>query len=247
MNEATPPAPERPAHTEPTTRYWQEILPAGHPAGAVTPPFRYGYPARLPDGRTLVLPIRPVPDGSRAAASFIANHAAFDVIDTLCRLMADLARNVTADVVVGLPTLGLVFAPEVARQIGHANYVPLGYSRKFWYQDGLSQDVSSFTTPQGHKKLFADPNLLPRLEGRRVILIDDAISSGRTIVSALTLLDRLNCRCAAVVVAMKQGTAWRTALEAHDRGLAERVHGVFAAPLLAPLAEGWIPIDTADG
>ncbi|MEO1104151.1 MAG: phosphoribosyltransferase family protein [Pseudomonadota bacterium] len=121
--------------------------------------------------------------------------------------------------------------------------MPLGYSRKFWYREELGESVSSFTTPGAGKVLFVDPNLLPRLEGRRVIVVDDAISSGRTIVSALRLLARLDCVCAAIVVAMVQGHAWRDTLEAQEAGLSGRVHGVFVSPLLEPTADGWVPIE----
>jgi hypothetical protein len=42
----------------PTTAFWQELLPAGVAPAAIGPPYRTSYPARLPDGRTLVLPLR---------------------------------------------------------------------------------------------------------------------------------------------------------------------------------------------
>ncbi|MEJ0007579.1 MAG: hypothetical protein WDM77_14745 [Steroidobacteraceae bacterium] len=37
------------------------------------------------------------------------------------------------------------FAASVARKLGHRHYVPLSYSRKFWFDDGLSMPVSSIT------------------------------------------------------------------------------------------------------
>ena len=68
---------------EPTTRYWQEIMPPGSvPDDAAT--YQYGFPAKLPDGRILMLPIRRrLDDPSRAVASLIPNHASFAVIDAL--------------------------------------------------------------------------------------------------------------------------------------------------------------------
>lgn len=227
---------------EPTTRYWQEILPPDDPRGAVEPPFRLGYPARLGDGGILMLPIRRLPDGERATASLIANHASFAVVARLAALMAELARPAMADVVVGLPTLGLAFAPDVARLLGHANYVPLGYSRKFWYQERLSEPTRSITTPTGGKRIYLDPNLEPRVAGKRVVVVDDAISSGTTMVSVLTLLDRLGAEPVRLVVAMRQGTLWRVSLAARDTALPERVHGVFDSPLLRRVADGWEPI-----
>lgn len=227
---------------EPTTHYWQEILSPDDPRVPKGPPYRLGYPARLPDGRVLVLPLRKLPDGKRATASLIANHASFPVVAELSAMMADLARPADGDMVVGLPTLGLAFAPDVARLLGHPNYVPLGYSRKFWYQEALSEPTRSITTPGQQKSVYLDPNLVPRLSGKRVIVVDDAISSGTTIVSVLTLLARIGAEPARIVVAMRQGTAWRESLAARDAALPGLVHGVFDSPILTRVPGGYAPV-----
>lgn len=68
----------------------------------------------------------------------------------------------------------------LANDLGHQRWIPLGYSRKFWYRDELSTVVKSITSPNDGKCLYLDPNLLPLLQGRTVLLVDDAISSGST-------------------------------------------------------------------
>ena len=62
-------------HTSPES-FWQEILPADAPTHG-------GYPARLEDGRILLLPIRHLPDGKHALASLIINQASFEVVDAI--------------------------------------------------------------------------------------------------------------------------------------------------------------------
>ena len=230
--------------TKTTTDFWQEILPADHPAGRAAPPFRFGYPARLPDGRILELPIRRLPDGTGAVASLIANQASFEVCETLSGFMADSADAAGAEIIVGMPTLGLAFAPRVAELLGHANYVPLGYSRKFWYRDELSEPVHSVTSPGRTKAVFIDPNMLPRLTGRRVVVVDDAVSSGTTLLSVLALLQRLDCTLAGIVVAMRQGHRWREVLAARSPELPVLVQGAFDSPLLERVAGGWQPLDS---
>jgi len=241
----SPPADAPPAlHTEPTTTYWQALL-ADWPGGAAPrPPFRLGYPVRLlPDGRVLVLPLRALPDGQHAVASLIANQAAFVVIDALAQGMTDLARLAGVEVIVGLPTLGLTFAPLVAQRLGHARYLPLGYSRKYWYDDALSEPVSSITSPAGDKRLYLDPNLVALLAGRRVCVVDDAVSTGASILAGHRLLARLGIDIAAVVVAMKQTTRWQVPLAAADPALPGKVRGVFGCPLFAQCAGGWTPVE----
>ncbi|MCK0197310.1 phosphoribosyltransferase [Ancylobacter sp. 6x-1] len=231
--------------TEPTLGYWQ-ALHDGVPAGvADTPPYRFGYPARLPDGRVLVLPLRAVPPGERAVASLIANQASHQVVGALAGHMAALARDLGTELVVGLPTLGLAFAAQVAERLGQTRYAPLGYSAKFWYREELSEPVSSLTSPGGGKRLRVDPNLLPLIEGRRVVIVDDAISTGATACAAVRLLARLGAEVAGIVVAMKQTRAWEEAVAGlAGEGLAvPPVRAVYGCPLFARFPEGWVPVE----
>ena len=228
-------------YVEPTTGYWQTLLPAD--AAVPSGVYRYGYPARLPDGRVLMLPIRRrIDQPDRAVASFIPNHASFEVVDALAVFVADLARPLGADVVVGMPTLGLALAPAVARLLGHRSFVPLGTSRKFWYEDRLSEAVTSITSPQAGKAVYLDPNLVPRLAGRRAVLVDDTISSGSTASAVVRLLERAGCEPVGLIFAMCQGDAWTRHLE---RRWKERVRWVFRSPLLHRVDGGWEAEDAA--
>ncbi|NYZ17402.1 phosphoribosyltransferase [Azospirillum sp. RWY-5-1] len=231
-----------PHFTEPTHGYWQTLEPPGMDPARRRPPFRYGYPVELPDGRFLVLPIRRRPDPERAAASLIPNHASFAVIDALAGFMAELARPLAPDVVVGLPTLGLALAPELARRLGHTRYAPLGYSRKVWYREELSQPVRSITSPDATKRVWLDPNLLPWLAGKRVVLVDDTVSSGTTAAAVLRLFAAAGVTVAGVVAAMSQGGAWRDHLAAEDPAWPGLVRWVFETPLFRRVEEGWEPI-----
>lgn len=216
--------------------FWQKV----HPAGdiAVTNGFEGAFPATLSDGRQLLLPIRPLSDGVHALASLIVNQASFAVVDALAEDLAARLRLFSPEVVVGLPTLGLTLAAEVARKLGHERYVPLGTSRKFWYEDRLSIPMSSITTPEQAKRLYVDPRMLPLIEGRRVALIDDVISSGTSIVAGLSLMDLLGVEPVVVGAAMLQSERWRPALQAFGPQWPGRVRGAFATPLLEKGKDG---------
>jgi adenine/guanine phosphoribosyltransferase-like PRPP-binding protein len=230
------------SRTRPTTGYWQRLLDAWPSGAAPKPPYQFDYPVMLPDGRVLELPLRELPEGGRAVASLIANQASFTVVNALAEHMSKLARAWTVDVVVGLPTLGLTFAPGVAERLGHERYVPLGYSRKFWYDDALSEPVLSITSPNGHKRLYLDPNAVTLLEGKRICMVDDAISTGSSVKSALRLLERAGLNVAVVVVAMKQTTRWNASLEQFSQ-LGDAVQGVFGCPMFTWQTGGWVPIE----
>jgi Adenine/guanine phosphoribosyltransferases and related PRPP-binding proteins len=211
--------------------FWQEIFaPGTHPLGGV---HRDVYPATLPDGRQILLPIRVLPgDGTQAVASLIVNQASFAVLDALMDAMAAAWRDTAPEVVIGVPTLGLPLAEGVARRLGHKRVVALGTSRKFWYDPALSEPLKSITTPGGGKDIYLDPRMLPLLQGKRVLLVDDVVSSGSSLAAVLRLLDKAGIMPQGIAVAMEQGTRWQEVLPG-----AERVAGVFRTPILQA-AEG---------
>jgi adenine/guanine phosphoribosyltransferase-like PRPP-binding protein len=224
--------------------FWQEMYPpgtsddAGDGAGNGTGPFSGFYPARLDRGDEIRLPIRPLADGEHALASLIINQASFDVQDALA---ADLAPKIAAlrpEVIVGLPTLGLTLAAGVARMLGFARYVPLGTSKKFWYDEALSVPLSSITTPEQQKRLYVDPRMMPLIAGKRVALIDDVISSGASIVSGLTLMGSLGIEPVAIGAAMLQSDRWEARLDALGPQWRERVVSCFRTPMLTRAGEG---------
>lgn len=223
--------------TEPTTGYWQTI----EPADASLPgqgPWRLGYPARLPDGRLLRLPIRQLgAEPTHAVASLLVNHASMEVVQTLGDMLADALRPFRVDCVIGLPTLGLTLAPVVARALGHLRYLPMGYSRKFWYDEALSAPVHSITSPTPGKRIYLDPNLLPLLAGQRLALVDDALSTGTTMQAVWDLVESWGAEVVACGVAMRQGRRWQDKLGSERTA---RVAGVFDSPLLQAAPGGWV-------
>jgi adenine/guanine phosphoribosyltransferase-like PRPP-binding protein len=211
--------------------YWQDFA-ADAPLGLI---YTDRYPARMPDGTTLVLPLRDL--GDTAVAGLIANQASFAVADALAGWMADAARPFAPEIVVGLPTLGHVLGAAVARLLGHTNWVAPGTTRKLWYDEALSVPLSSITAPGAGRRMWLDPRLLPRLRGRRVLLVDDVISNGTSARAGLALLSAAGVAPVAVCVAMIQGNRW-----ALDWPAALPVVGAFATPLFARAPGGWKPL-----
>jgi len=113
----------------------------------------------------------------------------------------------------------------------------MGYSRKFWYDEALSAPVHSITSPAPGKRIYLDPHLRPLMEGKRLVLVDDAVSTGTTLLAAWDLIESLGGHVAACGVAMLQGQRWADTLGAER---AARVVGVFESPLLQAVPEGWV-------
>jgi adenine/guanine phosphoribosyltransferase-like PRPP-binding protein len=193
------------------------------------------YAAPMPDGSRLDLPLRDF--GDSAVAGLILTQASFAVVDRLCGWMAERVAPLGVEVVVGLPTLGHVAAAGVARALGHPNWVAAGFTRKLWYEPALSVPVASITSPAAGRLLWLDPRMLPRLRGRRVLLVDDVVSTGTSLRAGLALLQAAGVAPVAVAVAMIQGDRWRA-----DWPAATPLGGAFATPLFRRGDGGWIAL-----
>lgn len=205
---------------------------------AAAPPYQNRYPARLPDGRVLHLPIRPIGDGREGIASLILTQASFEVEAALADALATALQDRKPEIVVGMPTLGLPLARAVAERLGHSRYIALGTSRKFWYDDALSVPLASITSPDATKRLYLDPRMRPLLTGR-IALIDDVISSGRSIRAGLGLLSAIGVTPVAIGAAMLQTRRCMPDLQA--LGVTAALRYVFETPLLRLSDAGWQP------
>ena len=212
-------------------RFWQSFGPL--PAEVTEP----AYAAQLPGGEKLMLPIRPQPDGVHGLASFIVNQASFAVQNKLADLLATQLAAFRPAVVVGLPTLGLTIAAQVAQALGHTRFVAAGTSRKFWYDPDHSVPLSSVTTPEP-KRLWIDQRQLPLLAGQRIALVDDVMSTGQSLRAGLTLLTRLGARPVVAGVIMLQTDRWRA-----DWPTDLPLRNVFATPQLKRVGDGWAGAD----
>jgi adenine/guanine phosphoribosyltransferase-like PRPP-binding protein len=224
--------------------YREQIIPAADLKAFPPPPYGDSYPCPLPDGDYLTLPFLPLPPDFTTAIAFLcSNQTSFEVEDRLTTYMADMVRDLEPEVVVGMPTLGMVYAPIVARKLGHERYVPLGYSRKFWYDEELSVPVRSITSPDKPKTVYIDPKLLERLDGKRVLLVEDVISTGGTVSAELALMQKIHANVVGVVTAVKETNVWAEKLESTDPSYPGLVRAPIRCPLFKQAANGWEPVE----
>ena len=217
----------------PGAGFWQSF-------DRLTPPPAFWvdrYAAPLPDGECLVLPLRDL--GETAVAGLIANQASFAVLDRLAAWAAAAAEPLRADVVVGLPTLGHTVGAAVARALGHSGWVAPSTTRKRWYDDALSVPLGSITAPavgaNAGRRMWLDPRLLHRLAGRRILLVDDVISTGQSAQAGLALLRAAGVQPVGLAVAMVQGDVWRAAWPD-----AVPVVAAFRTPRFRRVPGGWV-------
>jgi len=217
-----------------TFEYWQAFSPPPDPLPQV---WHQSYAAPMRDGRALLLPLRDY--GATAQAGLIVNQASFAVLDTLVDWIAADVRDVGAEIVVGLPTLGHILGAGVARVLGHSNWVAPGSTRKLWYDEALSVATRSVTAPGEGRRMWLDPRLLGRLSGRRVLIVDDVISTGSSALAGIGLLACAGIVPVAFAVAMSQGEEWRQRWNADIPLIA-----AFHTPIFERARDGWSPRPT---
>ena len=197
----------------------------------------------LCNGAGLTLPLQPLPGGETAIALLMSNQTPFAVERELGSLLSQLAAEFAAEVIVGIPTLGLDYARLVARDLGFPHYVALGNSRKSWYSDTLAVPVRSSTSPGVDKQLYLDPMLVERVAGKRTLIIDDVISTGGSAAAAIELLQRAGASVVGLCVILIEGEAWKERLAAFSPAWLEKVRGLGRIPLFVGSAQGWIPAE----
>ncbi len=204
--------------------YWQGFSRA--PASA---PYIEHFAARMPDGRFLDLPLREA--GSAATAELACDQASFLVLDTLAEWIVRAVRPLRPEVVAGLGGHGGALAIEVARRLMLAHWVPIGDRDRPWFSDALSVPPPD----SGCGGWWLDPALVPRLRGRRAILVHDMLGPADRTDLAARLLAMAGAASATLVVAMTQGDAWAAA---RPRGV--DIMSVFATPSFDLAPGGWV-------
>jgi adenine/guanine phosphoribosyltransferase-like PRPP-binding protein len=222
--------------------YSDRIIPAAELPALPPPPYQDAFPVKLTDGDWALLPFLALPpDFDTAIAYLCITENSFALEDRLSSAMADLARPLRPDIVVGMPTLGMVLAASVGKKLGHEHYVPLSYSRKFWFEDELSIPVNSITTPVQPKTVYIDPRMIERLEGRRVLLVEDVISTGGTVAAELALMKKLGAHVVGVITAIRETRVWIGKLAAIDPEFPSLVRSPIRCPLFRRSGTGWAP------
>lgn len=156
------------------------------------------------------LPIVPVsPELSIALMMVIDLGVRF--VETASRELADRFRDVAPEIVVAPATLGLPIALEVSRALGLDDYVILQKSKKIHLGDALAEPVRAITSATS-SELLLDRRRVPAVRGRRVLFVDDVLSTGSSSAAALRLLERAGAQVVGVGAFLAEGDGWADAL-----------------------------------
>lgn len=87
------------------------------------------------------------------------------------------------DVIVTAESKGIPLAYEMARQVGNGmKYIVARKMPKLYMREPISVDVRSITTA-ADQKLWLDKNEADYIKGKRVLIVDDVISTGESLIA----------------------------------------------------------------
>jgi adenine phosphoribosyltransferase len=153
--------------------------------------------------------------------------------ETAGRELADLMRPERPDIVVSVATMGIPLAIEASRALGFDDYVILHKTPKIHLGETWSEPVHSITTDK-EQRLRMDPARVGVVQGKRVAVVDDVISTGASLSAALRLVRRIGADPVVIGSLMTEGGAWRQALGAD----ADKVRTLGSMPLFRPDPDG---------
>ncbi len=158
--------------------------------------------------------------------------------ETAGRELAELMRPAEPEIIVSVATMGIPLAIEASRALGMDDYVILHKTPKIHLGDTWAEPVLSITTDKP-QHLRLDPARADAVRGHRVAVVDDVISTGASLSSALRLVRRLQAEPVVVGTLMTEGGGWKRAL-GEDAALV-RTLGVM--PLFHPDGSGGLVED----
>ena len=153
--------------------------------------------------------------------------------ETAGRELAALLAPLDVDIVASVATMGIPLAIELTRALGLDDYVILHKTPKIHLADAVVEPVRSITTDREQRLLF-DRARRSVVDGRRVALVDDVISTGGSSRAALNLIRRVGGEPVAFGALLTEGGLWRSTL-GED---AELVRALGSIPLFRHQPDG---------
>jgi adenine phosphoribosyltransferase len=152
-------------------------------------------------GLTRELPLCPINEEVSIAAFVMFS----DVELTIACAKALLEKAPEFDVILTAETKGIPLAYEMSRQSGKP-YILARKSKKLYMREVVEVDVHSITTA-APQKLYLDTEYLKAIEGGRVLIVDDVVSTGESLAAMETLVRLAGGTIAGKATVLAEGDA----------------------------------------
>lgn len=148
------------------------------------------------------LPLCPVTDDL-----YIGAFIMFGDVDITVAAAEELLKKAPEfDVIVTAESKGIPLAHEMARQANHADYVVARKGAKLYMKNIIETEVDSITTDH-IQTLCIGQTEADMLCGRRVLIVDDVISTGESLKSIEKLVDQVGGNIVGRMAVLAEGEA----------------------------------------
>ena len=133
----------------------------------------------------------------------IAAFILFGDVEITVASASELLKKVPEyDIMVTAEAKSIPLIHEMARQAGVGDYVVARKKQKVYMGDVLEVGVNSITT-HGEQKLYLGEDDVAKIKGKRVLIVDDVISTGESLRALENLIEAAggNIVCKAAVLA----------------------------------------------
>ena len=148
------------------------------------------------------LPICPVNENL-----YIAGFVIFGDQELTVACARDLLSKAPAyDYIITAEAKGIPLAHEMARQHGDAKYILARKGPKLYMRDIFSVTVNSITTAK-EQKLYLDGVDAALMKGKRILIVDDVISSGESLRALEELVNKADGEICGRMAILAEGDA----------------------------------------
>jgi adenine phosphoribosyltransferase len=153
-------------------------------------------------GLTRELPICKVDDKLDIAAFIMFGDVELTV--NCARELVKLAPE--HDVIITAEAKGIPLAYEMARQLHVNRYLIARKGPKVYMREPISVEVKSITTEKV-QRLYIDKNDAGFMDGKRVLIVDDVISTGESLSAIETLVEQAGGKIVGRMAVLAEGDA----------------------------------------
>ncbi len=153
-------------------------------------------------GLTRSLPLCPISDTLMIGAFVI-----FGDVELTCACARDLLKLAPEfDYMVAPEAKAIPLVHEMARQSGRNEYF-LVRKKKKAYMNGVFEAVDRSITTEGEQKLYMDGADAAKIKGKRILILDDVISTGGSLAAVESLVEQAGGRVVGRMAILAEGDA----------------------------------------
>ncbi len=162
------------------------------------------------NGKEYGLPIVEIKPGLKIAVFDMLSSAAIsrDAVEALYQVMKekmDPEVLESVDTVLSAESKGVILANQIAEHLG-AEMTILRKEEKIYYPGSIKGSSTTYTT-KGEHYLYLEPGQIPKLEGKKVLIVDDVVSTGSSLLMMEDILKRVGANIVGKAFVFAEGDA----------------------------------------